>query len=79
MGIWGKVKAASVFIAVTAVAILYALLQKEKADTADEHEQIADTNYKTTSESAEEIILGAARQQEVLNEDVDTDNRDILS
>ena len=75
----GKLKLIFGGIMAFATAILYALLQKEKAERADEHEQIAEVNRVTLDKNADAIIDGQKRQQAVKNEKVDTTNRNILS
>ena len=59
--------------------VSYARLQKEKAERADEHEQIAETKLEVSGKNADAIVDGQRRQQEVKNATVDTSNRDILS
>lgn len=76
---FAKIKIALAAGAAVVMAILYALLQKEKAERADEHAQIAEETQGTLRENAEAIAEGARRQNGILNEDIDTDSRDVLS
>jgi len=69
------IAAAGAFI----MAILYALLQKEKKERADEHAQIAESSAKTDKKVTQAVIDGAKRQDDIQNEDIDTTRRDHFS
>jgi hypothetical protein len=76
---FAKIKIILAAGAAVIMAILYTLLQKEKAERADEHEKIAETNRETISKNADAIIEGQKREQEIRNAEIDTDpDRDIF-
>lgn len=76
---WTKIKIGLAAGGAFVMALLYALLQKEKAERADEHEQIAKVSRETTTKNAAAIVEGARRQNGILDENIDTDKRDIFS
>jgi len=58
------------------IAVLYGLWQREKSIRADEHEQIAKGVRKSSDKATEAIIEGAAREQAIDYEEIDTIKRD---
>ena len=58
------------------MAILYALLQKEKAERAEEHEEIAEHSQKVTADATNAMVDGLTKEQEAKNAKVDTDPAD---
>ena len=71
-----KIKLAIGAVVGIVTAILYTLLQKEKAERADEHAQIAEGARKTTVKATAAIIKGARKEQAIDYEKIDTVNRD---
>lgn len=55
-------------------AIFYALFQREKAQRADEHEQIAKHTAKKTKDATDALVDGLAKEEKVKNEKVDPDS-----
>lgn len=62
-----KIKFFFITVGSIAMAILYALLQKEKAERADEHEQIAEATLKQKTKSNDAYIEGMENEAEVKN------------
>lgn len=68
-----KIKVFFVAAAGIVMAILYGLLQKEKAERADEHEKIAEHSQKATKDATDALVNGLTKEQEAKNAKVDTD------
>jgi len=74
-----KIKNGIAAIAAIAALLFYGLLQKKKAQIADEHEQIAETAKDTVEQNAEAIAEGMTAEEETRNAPIDFVKRNHFS
>ena len=70
---FAKIKIMLVAGAGIVMAILYALLQKEKAERADEHAEMAEASTDAVTKNMKAINEGQERENEIRNAEIDTD------
>ena len=72
----GKIKVWIVAGLGVLAAIFYALFQREKAQRADEHAQIAEHSAKVTKDATDAMVDGLAKEDKIRNENTPSQPRD---